>query len=252
MKRKLLLFILFILAAVYVFPVIVTIINSLRYDGHAFTLRQYGELLITNHTAMRFFWNSVLYAVVITTVCVLVSFPLGFLFAKVTFPGRDLLFFIFIVVMLLPFQATLLPNYIQLRDMKLLNTPFALMLPMMFSPLAVFLFRQFIAGIPNELLEYTTLETSSVLQLLRFVVMPQLRAAFTALAVLIFCESWNMVEQAIIFAADAPDIMPLSVVLTLLPQDVKYAGATMYLYPVLVVFLLFRDTLQKSMEKFRW
>lgn len=251
--RKIRLFIILaILAAAYVFPVILTLVNSLRYSENALTLRQYGEFFFTNHTAMRYFWNSALYAGAITAVSIVVSFPLGFLFAKVNFPGRDALFFIFVVVMLLPFQATLLPNYIQLRDMKLLNTPLALMLPMMFTPFAVFLYRQFIAGIPNELLEYTTLETSSVIKLLRYVVMPQLKAPVGALAVLIFCESWNMVEQAIIFASDAPDIMPLSVVLTQLPQDVVYAGATVYMYPVLIVFLLFRETLQKAMEKFGW
>lgn len=251
-KRLLLLIILTILAAAYVFPVVLTIVNSLRYSGSAFTLRQYGEFFFTNHTAMLYFWNSALYAGAITAVSIIVSFPLGFLFAKVRFRGRDALFFVFVVVMLLPFQATLLPNYIQLRDMKLLNTPLALMLPMMFTPFAVFLYRQFITAIPNELLEYATLETSSVIKLLRHVVMPQLKAPISALAVLIFCESWNMVEQAIIFASEAPDIMPLSVVLTRLPEDVVFAGATIYMYPVLVVFLLFRETLQKAMEKFRW
>ncbi len=252
MKRKLMLFVLVILAAAYVFPVLVTIMKSLQYGGRIVTLRQFSELFITNNTVMRFFWNSVLYAGVITIVCIIVSFPLGFLFAKVTFRGREFLFFVFIIVMLLPFQATLLPSYIQLRDMKLLHTPYALMLPMMFSPFAVFLFRQFIVGIPNDILEYTSLETSSVFQIFRYVVIPQLKEACAALAVLIFCESWNMVEQAIIFASEAPEIMPLSVTLTLLPQDVKYAGATMYLYPVLLVYLLFRDTLQESMEKFKW
>lgn len=252
MKKKLLMVVLSVLAVIYIFPVLLTVVKSFQYDKSILTLRQYGELFITNHTAMHYFWNSMLYAVVVTIVCVLLSFPLGFLFAKVTFPGRDTLFFAYIVVMLLPFQATLLPNYIQLNDMKILDTPYALMLPMMFSPFAVFLFRQFIAGIPNELLEYTTLETSSVLGLLRYIVLPQMKEAVAALAVLIFCECWNMVEQPIIFASKAQDIWPLSVVLTILPQDVTYAGATVYLYPVLIVFFLFRDTLQKSMEKFRW
>lgn len=251
-SRKSLFVILSILALIFVFPVFVTIIKSMQYGNKAITLAQFGEFFFTNHTAMKYFWNSVLYSSVITVFCLIVSFPLGFLFAKVKFPGRDALFLVYIIVMLLPFQATLLPNYIQLRDMNILQTPYGLILPMIFSPFAVFLFRQFIVGISDDVLEYTRLETSSVFLLLRYVVMPQLKEAFAALAILIFCESWNMVEQAIIFASETPEIMPLSVVLNHLPEDVVYAGATVYMYPVLVIFLLFRKTLEKSMEKFRW
>ncbi len=174
------------------------------------------------------------------------------MFAKIKFFGRDALFFIYIVVMLLPFQATLLPNYIGLRDMKLLNTPYALMLPLMFSPLAVFMFRQFIIGIADEVLEYTLLETSSVWKVLRYVVMPQTKEAFLALGILLFCESWNMVEQALLFTANNEDIWPLSVMLSNIPEDVTYAGATVYMYPVLVLFLCFRGVFSKAMEKFKW
>lgn len=252
MKKRVQTIIFVCLALVYLFPVIVTVFKSLQYGDSLLTLRQYVELLITDYTVLRYFWNSALYAVAITVVCLLVSFPLGFLFAKVKFFGREAVFFIYIVVMLLPFQATLLPNYIGLRDMKLLNTPFALLLPLMFSPLAVFLFRQFIAGIEDQTLEYTMLETSSVLKLLRYVVLPQTKEAVFALAVLIFCESWNMVEQVMIFTANNEDIWPLSVMLGQIPEDVTYAGATVYMYPVLVLFLCFKNVLSKSMEKFKW
>ena len=240
------------LALLYLVPVAMTVLKSFRYEDSAITLRQYVELLITDYTVLRYFWNSMFYAVSVTVVCLCVSFPLGFLFAKVKFFGRDALFFVYIVVMLLPFQATLLPNYIGLRDMKLLNTPYALMLPMMFSPLAVFLFRQCIAGVEDSVLEYTMLETNSVFQLLRYVVLPQTKEAFLTLGILIFCESWNMVEQAMIFAAKNEEIWPLSVMLGQIPGDVTYAGATVYMYPVLVLFLCFRNVFSKSMEKFKW
>lgn len=252
MKKKVWFVAFLLLACIFLAPVAATIVQSLRYGGAGFTLRQYYEFLVTDYTALKYFWNSAFYAVVITLSSLLVSFPLGFLFAKVRFRGREILFFIYIVVMLLPFQATLLPNYIGLRDMKLLNTPPALMLPLIFSPLAVFLFRQFITGIEDELLEYATLETSSVLKLLWYVVLPQTKEALFALAVLVFCESWNMVEQVMIFAAKNEDIWPLSVMLGQVPEDVTFAGAAIYMYPVLILFLCFRKVLSKSMEKFRW
>lgn len=240
------------LALLFLFPIVMTVLRSFQYGNSMFTLRQYVELLVTDYTVLRFFWNSFFYATAITAVSLLVSFPLGFLFAKVKFFGRDALFFIYIVVMLLPFQATLLPNYIGLRDMKLINTPFALMLPLMFSPLAVFLFRQFVSEIEDAVLEYTLLETSSVLKMLRYVVIPQTKDAFIALGVLLFCESWNMVEQVMIFAEKNEEIWPLSVMLGQIPEDVTYAGATLYMYPVLVLFLCFKDVFSKAMEKFKW
>jgi multiple sugar transport system permease protein len=215
-------------------------------------LGQYEELLITNYTFLNHFWNSVFYASGITVSCIILSFPLGFLFAKVKLPGRDILFFVYIIAMLLPFQATLLPNYIQLRDFGLLNTPMALILPLTFSPFAVFLFRQFIKSVPSELLDCAVLDTSSAVKILWYAVLPHLRSAIAALSILVFCESWNMVEPVIIFAAHNPDIHPLSVTLGDLPSDVSFSAAAVYMIPILFLFLLFKDKLASSMEKFRW
>lgn len=240
------------LAFIFVLPIVMTAVRSLSYGGSKLTLTQYWELFTTNFTYLHYFWNSVLYATVITVVCILISLPLGFVFAKLRFKGRNAVFFVYIVVMMLPFQATLLPNYIQLRDFNMLNTPLALTVPMMFSPLAVFLFRQFMKNIPNELIDCTLLETSSVFQLLRYTILPQVKSAIAALAVLIFCESWNMVEQALIFSMENTDIYPLSVVLNDLPADVSYAGGVIYMFPILMLFLAFREALETSMESYKF
>lgn len=242
--------ILAILAAGFVIPIVSTAIKSFSFDGKI-GLRQYWELFVTNFTYLDFFLNSVLYAASITVVCIVISLPLGFLFAKVNFKGRDSLFFIFILVMMLPFQATLLPNYIQLRDFKMLNTPLALTVPMMFSPFAVFLLRQFMKTIPNDLIDYTLLETSSVIKTFKYAVMPQIKPAIVSLAILIFCESWNMVDQALIFSMENDKIMPLSVILSDIPENVRYAGGTVYMFPIIMLFVLFRETLEESMEEYK-
>jgi len=243
---------LILVAMIFIGPILVTLFLSFRFYGGFPTFAQYGELLITNNSFLRYFWNSTLYALGITTVCVAISFPLGFLFAKVKFPGRDGLFFIYIIVMMLPFQATLLPNYIQLRDFGLLNTPMALVLPLVFSPFAVFLFRQFIKSIPSDLLDCAVLDTSSAVRILSSVVLPHVRHAAAALYIMIFCECWNMVEPVLIFTAKNPYIHPLSVTLGDLPEQVSFSAATVYMVPVLFLFLLFKETLSTSMERFRW
>ena len=241
-----------LLSVLFVLPVVMTAINSLSYEESHFTLRAYWELFVTNFTYLDFFWNSVIYATLITVVSIAISLPLGFVFAKIPFKGRDAIFFVYIVVMMLPFQATLLPNYIQLREFNMLNTPLALTLPMMFSPFAVFLFRQFIKNIPNELIDYTMLETSSVFKTFRYAVIPQIKPALVSLAILIFCESWNMVEQALIFSMENTDIYPLSVVLGDLPADVSYAGGVIYMFPIVMLFIMFRDSLETSMESYKF
>lgn len=241
-----------LLSVLFVLPVAMTAINSLSYGESHFTFIAYWELLVTNFTYLDFFWNSVIYASLITFVSIAVSLPLGFVFAKIPFKGRDAIFFVYIVVMMLPFQATLLPNYIQLREFNMLNTPLALTVPMMFSPFAVFLFRQFIKNIPNELIDYTMLETSSVFKTFRYAVIPQIKPALVSLAILIFCESWNMVEQALIFSMENSEIYPLSVVLNDLPADVSYAGGVIYMFPIVMLFILFRDSLETSMESYKF
>ena len=238
------------LAAVFVIPVVSTAVKSLSFEGRI-GLGQYWELFVTNFTYLDFFWNSVIYASAITAVSIAVSLPLGFLFAKIKFKGRDGLFFVFILVMLLPFQATLLPNYIQLRDFKMLNTPLALTLPMMFAPFAVFLLRQFMKTIPNDLIDCTLLETSSVIKTFKYAILPQIKPALVSLAILIFCESWNMVDQALIFSMENGEILPLSVVLGELPENVRYAGGTVYMFPIIMLFVVFRETLEESMEAYK-
>lgn len=241
-----------LLSILFVLPVVMTVINSFTYGESKFTLQAYWELFVTNFTYLDFFWNSVIYATLITLVSITISLPLGFVFAKIPFKGKDTIFFIYIVVMMLPFQATLLPNYIQLRDFNMLNTPLALTIPMMFSPFAVFLFRQFIKNIPNELIDCTALETTSVFKTFRYAVIPQIKPAIVSLAILIFCESWNMVEQALIFSMENDEIMPLSVMLSEIPSDVSYAGGAVYMFPIIMLFVMFRETLEESMESYKF
>ena len=243
---------LYIFALLYFIPVFISFAGSASFGGKPVTLGQYWHLFVNNYTYFDFFWNSVFYASVNTVACMILSLPLGFFFAKIKFKGKNILFFLYILIMMLPLQSTMLPSYILLRDTDLLHTPLALMLPMIFSPLAVFLLRQFIKVIPNEQVEYTLLETSSTLRMFRYVIIPQIIPALITLFILIFCESWNMVEQAIIFASKNPDIMPLSVRLSDLPENVYFAGSVVYMFPIIVMFLLFENEIEKGMENYRW
>ena len=252
MKKNLRNILLIILAAAYFLPVAATFLKSFQYGNRLFSLKQYTELFVNNYLYFHFFWNSVFYAVAGAALCIVLSLPLGLLFAKIRFKFREAIFFFYVVVMMMPFQATMLPGYIFLRDMKCLNTPAALILPFLFSPVAVFLFRQFMKAIPDELMDYTRLETSSALVLLRSVVIPQIKPAIVTLFIILFCEIWNMVEQAQTFAPQNMDIMPLSVMLDKLPEEVMFSGSTVYMFPIIMLFLFAEEFLYKGMERYKW
>ena len=248
MKKRLFTAVYIILGGLFFLPVAGTFLKSLIFNSKP-SLLEYWELFTLNHAFFHYFDNSLIYSLSITAVSLLISLPLGFVFAKISFRGSKALFFAYILIMLLPFQATLLPNYIQLRSFNMLNTPLALTLPMMFSPISVFLLRQFLKNIQDELISCAQLETSSALKMLRHVILPQALPAIAALGVLIFCESWNIVEQALIFSMDNGGIHPLSVKLSELPENVASAGGIVYLFPILALFTLFREALEKIPER---
>ncbi|MGN0588487.1 MAG: carbohydrate ABC transporter permease [Ruminiclostridium sp.] len=243
--------ILWVITLIYLLPTVAIIIKSLIHENNL-SLYQYTELFINNYPFFRFFTNSIVYSALSAIICIVISLPVAYLFAKIRFKLRDGLFFIYILVMMLPFQATMLPQYILLRDLNLLNTPIALMLWLVFSPTAVFLLRQFIKAIPDEIIDSAKLETNSAVVILLRIVLPQIKPAIITLMILTFCESWNMYEQALTFASQNIEIMPLSCVMEYLSDDIAFSGATVYMLPIIMLFLIFEKSIYSGMEKYKW
>ena len=117
------------------------------------SLRQYYEIFIEDPSYLQFFCNSVMYAAAILLGQALVIPLTAYALSRFTFHGRDVIFFCVLVLMILPFQVTMAPSVMMLRSMGLMDTVWSVILPMIFSPFYIFLLRQFMVGIPNELLE---------------------------------------------------------------------------------------------------
>ncbi|MDE7299323.1 MAG: ABC transporter permease subunit, partial [Lachnospiraceae bacterium] len=115
----------------------------------------------------------------------------------------------------------------------------AVYLPLMLSPLTVFLLRQNIKLVPEELIDAARMETNSFFILLFRIVLPQLKSTLAAAAVLLFCESWNIVEQAMILLPRNEEIKPLSVMMNRYPEELRSACAALYLAPVGAVLVFF-------------
>lgn len=267
MKKWIRMILLGVLAVMFAVPVLLTAINSFMtgaeitqvYEKHTAlvrlipikaTLSGYYELLFAGTQYLDMFWNSVLLAVSIAAGNALVSLVVGYALAKCRFRGRDALRFLYIVVMMMPFQVTLLPNYIMLKAMRLFNTNWALILPGVSAPFGVFLLSQFLRGMPDDIVEAVMLETNSPVRMLTQVVAPMVYPGLLALVLLSFAEAWNMVEQPLILLQDEWRY-PLSLALNGTRGGnpaIAFAGSALYMLPVVFLYRLFEEELIQGLS----
>ncbi len=207
-----------------------------------FSLSQYYEILIRDTTILKMFVNSVFYTVMILIGQAAVIPMMGYALSRFNFRGRDALFFGILMLMLLPFQVTMVPNVLTLRQLGLLNTVWAVILPMWFSPFYIFLLRQFMVGLPNELLEAAQMDGAGTVRCYFHIVLPVCRPVIGAAVALSFADCWNLVEQPMTYLSQRTDLQPLSVMFNQLVSEssgIEFAGAALYILPALFVYLYF-------------
>ena len=276
-KKKVIPILLGIIAAAFFLPVVVVIVSSLMSPDEvlyrvglktrelqsptgltlvpqSLSLLQYYRVLIESPGYLAMFWNSVFYSLAILVLTNVFAFTIAFALAKVRFRGRETMFFLFIIVMLTPFQVTMLSNYIMSHKLGLWGGPQALILPAAFAPIAVFLLRQTIRQVPDELIEAAHLETTSIFALLTKVIIPSVKPGLIAMNMLVFAESWNMVEKASLFLEsfrDQPLSLTLNGIMNSIP-DISYAGSVLYMLPVVILYFMFEDWVAEGLENFTW
>ncbi len=268
---------LWVLALAFVFPVVMTFADSfmgeaeileaygslrsvdsggaagfaaLRLIPEMATVQQYYTVLIGSTGYLMMFWNSVKLTLPIVAGQLLVGSMAAYAFAVLRFPGRNGLFFAYLLTMLMPFQVTLVPNYLMADRLGLLGTAQAIVLPGVFATFGVFLLRQFMAYVPMETVEAARLDGSGHLGVFLRIVLPLCRPALASLATLSFIDNWSMVEQPIVFLKDA-NLQPLSLFLTRLTSGaigVAFAASALFLLPILLVFLYAYDDLVEGIQ----
>lgn len=250
-----------LIACVMLMPLCVTAISSLmsgaelgyvyapgrafRWIPYKVTLMNYWELLFASEAYLSTFWNSMFIACASSALQALISLVAGCALARARFWGRGGLCFVYIMVMLTPFQVTLLPNYIMIKQLGLYNTWWALILPNAFAPLGAFLIRQFIREIPGDMIEAAFMDTSSNARVMFRVIAPNIKPGLIAVCVLAFAESWNMVEQPLILLEDQW-LYPLSLRLNGLSGaalNLRFSGAVLFLVPAILLYFLFENEL---------
>lgn len=212
------------------------------------TIGHFYRLLIESPAFYQLFWNTVGMTAAILLGQLVVGLPSAWAFAVFRFRGRDFLFGLYVVLMLLPFQVMLLPQYIVLQKLHLYNHPAAVILPAVFSTFPVFIMYRGFTQIESEIMEAARLDGAGEMQIFLHIGLPLGRMGIQAAMVLSFLEYWNLVEQPMAFLEEQAK-WPLSLYLPQIAVDqagFAFAVSVVVLIPALFVFALGQDALEEG------
>lgn len=212
---------------------------NLKFIPDMVSFSQYNTVLLKSPEYLLKFWNSVILVGPIVVFQLIVASLASYGFARYRGRLREIIFFAYIILMLMPYQVTLVPNYLVSDWMNILDTNWAIWLPGIFSPFAVFLLTKFMRRIPESVLEAAQIDGAGEWQIYRKICMPLCKGAICSAAILVFIDYWNMVEQPLILMSD-PEQHPLSVFLSKINAGeigLAFAVATIYMVPSLLIFL---------------
>ena len=216
------------------------------------TLRNWYKLLFSTSPTWRWFANSIVVAGGAAFFAVLTSSFAGYAFGKKEFPGKTFLFWLVIITMMLPKQISLIPLFILMRDLQWINTYQGMIAPWMAYPFGIFLFKQFMQNIPNELIDAARIDGAGELRIFSHIILPLAKPAIGALAIFAFVAAWNDYMWQLIMVTKRPMLtLPVGVsklvsALANFDLGLAMAGATFAFIPMLIVFLLFQDYFVKG------
>lgn len=212
---------------------------NLKFIPDKVSFTQYFTVLLKSPDFLYKFWNSVILVAPIVLAQLAVASVAAYGFTRWRGKIRDTIFFAYVILMLMPYQVTLVPNYLVSDFLGLLNTRWAIILPGAFAPFSVFLLTKSMRRIPASLIESAKLDGAGEWRIFWNICLPQCRSALYSIAILVFIDYWNMVEQPLILLPDASQ-QPLSVYLSQINAGeigIAFAAAVIYMVPGLLMFL---------------
>jgi multiple sugar transport system permease protein len=240
-------------AAVTLFPLVWMVSVSLMSPGEASTFPPPlvpGEVTLANYRELfaragmgRYLANSVLLTAAVTLLSLLCNVAGGYAFAKLRFPGRDRIFKLLLGALVIPGQVAMVPLFLLLKHLGLVNTYGGVIVPALASIFGVFLVRQYALTIPDDVLEAARIDGASELRIFRSVIVPVLQPIIVTLALFTALGTWNDFMWPLIVLNDS-DLYTLPVALASLSREhvqdneLMMAGSVVTTLPVLVVFLV--------------
>ncbi len=218
---------------------------NLKFIPDKVSFSQYFAVLFKSPEYLLKFWNSVILVVPITFFQVVVALFASYGFARYDGKLKQIIFFSYIILMLMPYQVTLVPNFLVADKLGILNTRWAIILPGIFSPFSVFLLTKVMKRIPTSYIEAAKLDGASEWQIFRHICLPLCKSAIFSVTLLVFIDYWNMVEQPLILLENK-EMHPLSVFLSEINTGdvgLAFAVAVIYMIPTLLMFLYGEDYL---------
>jgi multiple sugar transport system permease protein len=255
-------FILAIAACTFVYPFIWMIGASLSPEQRIGSMNLFpAEPTLQNFRIMigkipiwRSLLNSTLVAALTTSLVLFTGSTVGYALARLQFKGRQAIFYIIVFTMSLPFQITLIPNYITMVNLHLVDSFMALIIPFSVSAFAILMFRQAFLGLPQALIDAAHLDGCNELQVIFKVLWPNIIPTIITIGMLTFIGSWNEVLWPLIVIRDE-EIMTMPQLVTLFAVGgradaqlgVKLAAAVLLALPVMIAFLFFQKYFIQSM-----
>lgn len=209
------------------------------------TLEAYRATVHEDRMFLRMFWNSVMITLPILIGQLVISPLAAYAFELMEWKKKEVLYFFYIIVMLMPIQLLMVPHYITAKMFGYENTWWAIILPAVFAPFGTFLLRQQLAGLDRSLIEAARVEGASEIRIFIKVILPMMKPSLSALAALTFVECWNIVDQAVVFIREVFD-EPLSVYLSRMIEGspgLIFTAAVLFMVPALCVFMLSQEYL---------
>jgi multiple sugar transport system permease protein len=209
-----------------------------------FTLDNYKRVLTNENLPLGVFYrNSAIIALANVVQVLFTSSLFGYIFAKFEFKGKKILFWFILSLMMIPQQMTMIPGYLILAKLKLINNLFGLIIPAAIDAFGIFLFRQFSLSIPNDLLDAARVDGAGEFQIYRRIVLPQLGPALATFGMLTFMFNWNAYLWPLIVLTEQK-VRTLPIILTWFANqqvdktNLTMAASVLVILPVLFVFLL--------------
>lgn len=212
---------------------------NLKFIPDKVSFSQYATVLLKSPKYLLKFWNSVLYVVPIVFVQLLIASLAAYGFTRFRGKKREILFFVYVIITLLPYQVTLVPNYLVADWLNILNSRWAILLPGFFSPFSVYLLTKYMRRISPGIIEAAKVDGAGEWKIFTKICMPMCKSALFSVGILVFIDYWNMVEQPLILLSDS-EKYPLSIFLSQINKGeigLAFAVAVIYMIPSILVFL---------------
>lgn len=225
--------------------VFISDIVNLKFIPDMVSFTQYYTVLFKSPNYLFKFWNSVILVVPIVVFQLLVAMFASYGFTRARGKLKEIIFFLYIILMLMPYQVTLVPNYLVSTWFHIVDTRWAIWLPGIASPFAVYLLTKFMRRIPSSYIEAAQIDGAGEFQIFRKICAPLCKGCLYSIAILVFIDYWNMVEQPIVLLSDT-EMHPLSVFLSQINSGetgLAFAVATIYMIPSILIFLYGEDYL---------